>query len=80
MLAGLEGDVVRGWTEHKVRVPQQQNTHDCGVLVCKHADFFSDGWAMMAQRGMTPYFRKRMVIELLKGRADIDWQRPLDDA
>ena len=80
MFTGVGGDVVRGWTEHKVRVPQQRNTHDCGVLVCKHADFFSDGWEVMVQPRMAPYFRKRMVVELLNGRADIDWATPLDDA
>lgn len=51
-------------------VPVQENTDDCGVFLCKFADFLSRGWSKFtfSQEHMK-YFRSRIAHELLMGKA-----------
>ncbi|XP_053564215.1 sentrin-specific protease 1 [Bombina bombina] len=46
-------------------IPQQMNGSDCGMFACKYADYITkDKTITFTQRHM-PYFRKRMVWEIL---------------
>ncbi|CAN9516106.1 unnamed protein product [Ophioblennius macclurei] len=57
-----------GWTLHsktRSEIPQQMNGSDCGMFTCKYADYITrDKQITFTQRNM-PYFRKRMVWELV---------------
>ncbi|XP_060130586.1 sentrin-specific protease 2 isoform X3 [Zootoca vivipara] len=59
------------WTLYSVEpheIPQQLNGSDCGMFVCKYADFISrDKPIAFTQRHM-PYYRKRMAWEILHQR------------
>ncbi|KAM6304959.1 sentrin-specific protease 2 [Aegotheles albertisi] len=46
-------------------IPQQQNGSDCGVFMCKYADYISRDKPMAFTQNHMPYFRKRMVWEIL---------------
>ncbi|CAN8074298.1 unnamed protein product [Agarophyton chilense] len=58
------------WSADDVVVPQQTNSDDCGVFLCKYADFLSRGWSdfTFSQDHMN-YFRARMAHELLMKKA-----------
>lgn len=64
---GVDLDV-SGWTLHsktRSEIPQQMNGSDCGMFTCKYADYITrDKQITFTQRNM-PYFRKRMVWELV---------------
>ena len=60
------------WTQDfRVDTPQQSNGSDCGVHMCKLADFISRaahrGWwgdhVLVTTENM-PYFRRRMILEV----------------
>lgn len=57
-----------GWTLHsktRSEIPQQMNGSDCGMFTCKYADYITrDKKITFTQRNM-PYFRKRMVWEIV---------------
>jgi len=47
-------------------IPHQLNGSDCGVFSCKFADFVSrDKFVDFTQENM-PYFRRRMVVEIVQ--------------
>jgi len=55
-----------GWTDHNFRdgTPQQRNGWDCGVFMCKTADYLSqEGKLEFTQQDMD-YFRRRLVVEI----------------
>ncbi|KAI0560680.1 Ulp1 peptidase [Gracilaria domingensis] len=58
------------WSADDVIVPQQTNSDDCGVFLCKYADFLTRGWSdfTFSQDHMN-YFRARMAHELLMKKA-----------
>ncbi|XP_051986933.1 sentrin-specific protease 2-like [Xyrauchen texanus] len=56
------------WTVSSVRpteIPQQKNGSDCGVFVCKYADYISRGRNLTFRQNHMPYFRKAMIWEIL---------------
>ncbi|KAM8977555.1 sentrin-specific protease 1 [Pelodytes ibericus] len=57
-----------GWvltSKRSEEMPQQMNGSDCGMFACKYADYITkDKPITFTQRHM-PYFRKRMVWEIL---------------
>ncbi|XP_065604470.1 sentrin-specific protease 2 [Cyrtonyx montezumae] len=56
------------WTHHNMEsheIPQQSNKHDCGVFVCKYADYVSRDKPITFTENHMPYFRKRMVWEII---------------
>ncbi|XP_010149139.1 PREDICTED: sentrin-specific protease 2-like, partial [Eurypyga helias] len=56
------------WTIHSMQpheIPQQMNGSDCGVFVCKYADFISQEKPMTFTQSHMPYFRKMMVWEII---------------
>ncbi|NWQ90291.1 SENP2 protease, partial [Burhinus bistriatus] len=56
------------WTLHSMgphEIPQQLNGSDCGVFVCKFADYISRGKPMNFSQTHMPYFRKKMVWEII---------------
>ncbi|KAJ6669148.1 hypothetical protein lerEdw1_007957 [Lerista edwardsae] len=56
------------WTLYSVKpheIPQQLNGSDCGIFVCKYADFISRDKPIAFTQHHMPYFRKRMVWEIL---------------
>lgn len=55
-----------GWQLFSVKdIPQQMNGSDCGMFACKFAEYVSrDAPITFDQRHM-PYFRRRMVFEIL---------------
>jgi len=55
-----------GWTDHTWRasIPRQRNGFDCGVFMCKTADYLTqDARLDFSQNDMT-YFRRRLVVEI----------------
>ncbi|NWI97585.1 SENP2 protease, partial [Pitta sordida] len=46
-------------------IPQQTNGSDCGVFVCKYADFISRDKPITFTQEHMPYFRRRMVWEII---------------
>ncbi|XP_056354492.1 sentrin-specific protease 2 isoform X2 [Oenanthe melanoleuca] len=46
-------------------IPQQDNGSDCGVFVCKFADFISRDKPIIFNPEHMPYFRKKMVWEII---------------
>ncbi|NXO30975.1 SENP2 protease, partial [Cisticola juncidis] len=56
------------WTLHSMgtqEIPQQNNGHDCGVFVCKFADFISRDKPIIFTPEHMPYFRRKMVWEIM---------------
>ncbi|NXN37875.1 SENP2 protease, partial [Rhinoptilus africanus] len=59
---------VSEWTIHSMEpheIPQQTNGSDCGVFTCKYADFICREKPLSFTQTHMPYFRKRMVWEIL---------------
>ncbi|OXB83463.1 UNVERIFIED_CONTAM: hypothetical protein H355_006310 [Colinus virginianus] len=46
-------------------IPQQSNGNDCGVFMCKYADYVSREKPITFTENHMPYFRKRMVWEII---------------
>ncbi|KAM6356285.1 sentrin-specific protease 2-like [Alca torda] len=62
---------VSEWTLHSMEpheIPQQSNGSDCGVFTCKYADYVCRDKAMTFTETHMPYFRKKMVWEILHQR------------
>ncbi|XP_023789215.1 sentrin-specific protease 2 isoform X2 [Cyanistes caeruleus] len=56
------------WTLHSMgteEIPQQNNGSDCGVFVCKFADFISRDKPIIFTPEHMPYFRRKMVWEII---------------
>ncbi|XP_015282319.1 PREDICTED: sentrin-specific protease 2 isoform X2 [Gekko japonicus] len=56
------------WTLYSMKpheIPQQLNSSDCGIFACKYADFISRDKPIMFTQHHMPYFRRRMVWEIL---------------
>jgi len=46
-------------------IPQQMNGSDCGMFTCKYAEYITRGKAISFTQEDMPYFRRRMVYEIL---------------
>lgn len=55
---------LRKWVYQTVDIPQQQNSYDCGVYVCKYAEFVSRGDKYKIQDSEIRDIRKRMILEI----------------
>ncbi|KFQ84654.1 Sentrin-specific protease 2, partial [Phoenicopterus ruber ruber] len=56
------------WTLHSMEsheIPQQLNGSDCGVFMCKYADYVSRDKPITFTQNHMPYFRKKMVWEII---------------
>ncbi|KAM7043847.1 sentrin-specific protease 2 [Acridotheres tristis] len=56
------------WTLHSMgteEIPQQNNGSDCGVFTCKFADFISRDKPITFTAEHMPYFRRKMVWEII---------------
>ncbi|NWT61105.1 SENP2 protease, partial [Erythrocercus mccallii] len=56
------------WTLHNMgtkEIPLQNNGNDCGVFVCKFADFISRDKPITFTPEHMPYFRRKMVWEII---------------
>ncbi|KFW94784.1 Sentrin-specific protease 2, partial [Phalacrocorax carbo] len=56
------------WTLHSMEsheIPQQLNGSDCGVFMCKYADYISRDKPINFTQNHMPYFRKKMVWEII---------------
>ena len=47
-------------------IPEQLNGCDCGVFTCKYAEYLSQDKAFDFDQGDMPYFRRRMIWEMVK--------------
>ncbi|NXE91322.1 SENP2 protease, partial [Menura novaehollandiae] len=59
------------WTIHSMEpqeIPQQNNGSDCGVFACKFADFISRDKPIIFTQEHMPYFRRKMVWEIIHQR------------
>uniref|UniRef100_A0A3P9NGE3 Ubiquitin-like protease family profile domain-containing protein n=1 Tax=Poecilia reticulata TaxID=8081 RepID=A0A3P9NGE3_POERE len=50
---------------HHTDIPQQTNGSDCGVFVCKYADYIAKGKPLTFKQCHMPLFRKLMMWEIL---------------
>jgi len=56
-----------GWKQEiKKDIPQQMNGSDCGMFTCKFAEYLSRRAKLTLSQQDMPYFRKRMVYEIVK--------------
>eukprot|EP01114_Cavostelium_apophysatum_P018007 TRINITY_DN5479_c0_g1_i1.p1 TRINITY_DN5479_c0_g1~~TRINITY_DN5479_c0_g1_i1.p1 ORF type:complete len:615 (-),score=139.27 TRINITY_DN5479_c0_g1_i1:51-1895(-) len=46
-------------------IPMQKNGYDCGVFMCKFADYLSKGQGLIFSQKNMSYFRRRMVLDIL---------------
>ncbi|NWI62576.1 SENP2 protease, partial [Todus mexicanus] len=56
------------WTLHSMgshEIPQQLNGSDCGVFICKYADYIARDKPITFTQTHMPYFRKKMVWEII---------------
>lgn len=57
-----------GWTLHSKKrneIPQQMNGSDCGMFTCKYADYITKDKSITFTQKHMPYFRRRMVWEIV---------------
>ncbi|XP_048346440.1 sentrin-specific protease 1 [Sphaerodactylus townsendi] len=57
-----------GWmllSKRSQEIPQQMNGSDCGMFACKYADYITKDKPINFTQQHMPYFRKRMVWEIL---------------
>ncbi|XP_077453446.1 sentrin-specific protease 1 [Stigmatopora argus] len=57
-----------GWTLHSKKrneIPQQMNGSDCGMFTCKYADYITKDKPITFTQKQMPYFRRRMVWEIV---------------
>ncbi|KAK8752270.1 hypothetical protein OTU49_017496 [Cherax quadricarinatus] len=56
-----------GWTLENVKdIPQQMNGSDCGMFACMFAEYLSRDGAITFDQQHMPYFRRKMVYEIVK--------------
>lgn len=53
---------------HEDGIPQQQNCSDCGVFACTYAEYLTRQAALKFKQEHMPYFRKKMIYELITKR------------
>ncbi|XP_028810779.1 uncharacterized protein senp2 isoform X3 [Denticeps clupeoides] len=51
-----------------IEIPQQRNGSDCGVFVCKYADYIARDQPLTFRQCQMPSFRKLMIWEILNQR------------
>ncbi|XP_069042831.1 sentrin-specific protease 1 [Lepisosteus oculatus] len=57
-----------GWvvqSKKRNEIPQQMNGSDCGMFTCKYADYITKDKPITFTQKHMPYFRRRMVWEIL---------------
>uniref|UniRef100_A0A673BSA3 Si:dkey-21c19.3 n=1 Tax=Sphaeramia orbicularis TaxID=375764 RepID=A0A673BSA3_9TELE len=57
-----------GWNLHSKKrheIPQQMNGSDCGMFTCKYADYITKDKPITFTQKHMPYFRRRMVWEIV---------------
>ncbi|KAM4570797.1 sentrin-specific protease 1-like [Fundulus diaphanus] len=57
-----------GWSQRSKKpgeIPQQMNGSDCGMFTCKYADYITKDKPITFTQNHMPYFRRRMVWEIL---------------
>jgi len=55
-----------GWENYTPKdIPHQRNGYDCGVFMCKFADFSSKNKGFNFSQKNMQYFRKRMVLDIV---------------
>jgi Ulp1 family protease len=51
-------------------IPLQDNAKDCGVFVCKYADYLNDRLSLTFSCTDMLYFRRRLLTDLLANSAN----------
>eukprot|EP01127_Copromyxa_protea_P021974 TRINITY_DN7698_c0_g1_i1.p1 TRINITY_DN7698_c0_g1~~TRINITY_DN7698_c0_g1_i1.p1 ORF type:complete len:596 (-),score=98.04 TRINITY_DN7698_c0_g1_i1:72-1859(-) len=51
--------------------PQQTNVYDCGVFMCKFADYHSRDLPLTFSQRNIPFFRKQMALQIVNANLDI---------
>lgn len=54
------------WTDIDVDVPQQNNSSDCGVFVCKFIEYVSQDREFNFTCADMPRFRREIAVELIR--------------
>lgn len=49
-------------------IPQQMNGSDCGMFSCTFAEYYTRNARFTFSQEDMPYFRKKMVVEIVEGR------------
>lgn len=55
---------------HQKQIPQQANKYDCGVFLCKYADYLSDNLDLRFDQSDISYFRRRIAFEIINRKID----------
>jgi sentrin-specific protease 1 len=60
-----------GWEDYVPEdIPLQDNGSDCGVFTCKFADYLGERLDLTFSAPDMPYFRRRLMTDLLANSAD----------
>ena len=61
-----DGEWRNGWSEKEWErgIPQQRNGFDCGVFMCKNADYHARDGLLNFTQADIDYFRRRIVLEI----------------
>jgi hypothetical protein len=51
--------------------PQQQNVYDCGVFMCKFADYLARDLPLTFSQRNIPFFRKQMALQIVQASMDV---------
>jgi len=58
---------VSDWTFYQPKdIPLQENGYDCGVFMCKYADYISKNSSFTFEQEDIRYFRKRMILDIVR--------------
>lgn len=59
---------ISDWKTSSVKeIPQQMNGSDCGMFACMYAEFLTRNAKILFTQEHMPYFRKKMVLEIITG-------------
>jgi sentrin-specific protease 1 len=70
-----QNDAERKWNVIYVSNPKQSNKYDCGVFVCKYAEYAALGCKIDFEESNMEYFRRRILIDALEAGSSEEGSR-----
>jgi sentrin-specific protease 1 len=70
-----KNEAVHEWEVNYVSTPKQTNKYDCGVFVCKYAEYAALGCKIDFEESNMEYFRRRILIDALEAGSSEEGSR-----